>query len=141
MLCGLVRYSCIYEAHTSPALNGSSAIWHFKHSDVMKIRNRIIDFYIGLPHIHTYLPIYVHKYMHKYICTYIQHTYIHTTYIHTYNIHTTYIHTYIPTYIHTTYIHVHTTISGIIMVGYVFLNFGNVVRDIINNMHVQIIRS
>ena len=141
MLCGLVRYSCIHEAHTSPALNGSSAIRRFKHSGAIKICDGItFDFYIGLPHIHTYLPTYVHKYMHKYIHTYIHtytHTYIHT-YIHTYR-HTYSIHTYLQhTYIH---VHVHTTINGIIMVGYVFLNFGNVVRDIINNMHVQIIRS
>ena len=26
------------------------------------------------------------------------------------------------------------------MVGYMFLDFGDVVRDIINNMHVQVIR-
>ena len=37
----------------SPTLNGSSAIRHFKHSDVIEIRDGIIfDFYTGLPHIH-----------------------------------------------------------------------------------------
>ena len=36
----------------SPALKGSSAIWHFKHSNVIEIRDRItFDFYTGLPHI------------------------------------------------------------------------------------------
>ena len=36
----------------SPALNGSSAIRRFKHSDVIEIRNGIIfDFYTGLPHV------------------------------------------------------------------------------------------
>ena len=38
MLRMLIRYSCIYEAHMSPAFNESSAIRHFKHSDVIKIR-------------------------------------------------------------------------------------------------------
>ena len=34
----------------SPALNGSSAIRHFKHSNVIEIRDRItFDFYMGLP--------------------------------------------------------------------------------------------
>ena len=36
----------------SPALNGSSAIRHFKGSDAIKIRDGItFDFYTGLPHI------------------------------------------------------------------------------------------
>ena len=35
----------------SPALNRSSAIWHLKHSDAIKIRDGIIfDFYTGLSH-------------------------------------------------------------------------------------------
>ena len=52
MLRKLVSYSCSYEACMSPALNGSSAIRRFKHSDVLEIRNGIIfDFYMGLPHI------------------------------------------------------------------------------------------
>ena len=51
-LCRFLRYSCIYKVHTSPALDGSSAIWRFKHSDVIEIRNGIIlDFYTGLSHI------------------------------------------------------------------------------------------
>ena len=38
----------------SPALNGSSAIWHFKHSDAIKIRDGIIfDSYTGLAHMYT----------------------------------------------------------------------------------------
>ena len=37
MLRRLIRYSCIYEARMSPALNGSSAIRRFKHSDAIKI--------------------------------------------------------------------------------------------------------
>ena len=45
-------YSCIYEARMSPALDGSSAIWHFKHSNAIEICNGItFDFYTGLPHI------------------------------------------------------------------------------------------
>ena len=36
----------------SPALNGRSAIRHFKHSDAIEIRDGItFDFYTGLPHI------------------------------------------------------------------------------------------
>ena len=36
----------------NPALNGSSAIRHFKHSDAIEIRDGItFDFYTGLPHI------------------------------------------------------------------------------------------
>ena len=35
----------------SPTLNGSSAIQHFKDSDVIEIRDGItFDFYMGLPH-------------------------------------------------------------------------------------------
>ena len=37
----------------SPALNGSSAIWRFKHSNAIEIHDRItFDFYMGLPHMH-----------------------------------------------------------------------------------------
>ena len=36
----------------SPALNGSSAIWHFKHTNAIEIYNgKTFDFYTGLPHI------------------------------------------------------------------------------------------
>ena len=46
----LHRYSCIYETCMSPTLNGSSAIQHLKHSNVIELRDRIIfDFYTGLP--------------------------------------------------------------------------------------------
>ena len=42
------HYSVVYLARMSPALNGSSALEHFKHSE---IRNGIMyDFYPGLPH-------------------------------------------------------------------------------------------
>ena len=42
----------IYEAHMSPALNGSSAIRRFKHSDAIETHNGItFDFYMVLPHI------------------------------------------------------------------------------------------
>ena len=51
-----IRYSCIYEARMSPALNGSSAIRRFKHSDTIEIRDGItLDFYTGLPHIYIYI--------------------------------------------------------------------------------------
>ena len=47
-----IRDSYIYEARMSPALNGNSAIWRFKHSNAIKIRDGItFDFYTGLPHI------------------------------------------------------------------------------------------
>ena len=36
-----IGYSWIYEGRMSPALNGSSVIWHFKHSNAIEIRNRI----------------------------------------------------------------------------------------------------
>ena len=51
---GLIRasymheYKNIYEAHVSTALNGSSAIRRFKHSDAIEIRDGItFDFYTG----------------------------------------------------------------------------------------------
>ena len=48
----LIRYSCIYEACMSPALNGSSAIRRFERSDAIEIHDGItFDFYMGLPHI------------------------------------------------------------------------------------------
>ena len=43
----------ICRARMSPALNGSSAIRCFEHSDVIEIRNGItFDLYTGLPHIY-----------------------------------------------------------------------------------------
>ena len=33
-----IRYSCIYGARMSPALNESSATWHFEHSNAIEIR-------------------------------------------------------------------------------------------------------
>ena len=47
-----LEYLMIYETHASPALNGSSVIWRFKHSDVMEIGDGMtLDFYTGLPDI------------------------------------------------------------------------------------------
>ena len=41
----------------SPDLNGSSAIQHFKHNNVIKIRDGItFDFYTGLPRLCLRLP-------------------------------------------------------------------------------------
>ena len=38
----------------SPALNGSSMLERFEHSNVIEIRNGIMfDFYPGLPHMHV----------------------------------------------------------------------------------------
>ena len=55
MLRRLTRYSRIYEAHMSPALNGSSATQLFEHSNATEIRNGIIfDFYTGLPYMDVY---------------------------------------------------------------------------------------
>ena len=51
----VIIYSCIGKARMSPALNGSSVIRRFKHSDAIEIRDGItFDFYMGLPHICTY---------------------------------------------------------------------------------------
>ena len=57
MLCRLIKYSHIYEVRTSPTPNGgSSAIRHFKHSDVIKTHDGIIfDFYTGLPQIFCHI--------------------------------------------------------------------------------------
>ena len=45
--------SFICKACLSPALDGSSAIWRFEHSDAIEIRNgTTFDFYTGLPHIY-----------------------------------------------------------------------------------------
>ena len=47
-----IRYSCIYEAHVSPALNRNSAIRRFKHSNAIEKHDGItFDFYTGLPHV------------------------------------------------------------------------------------------
>ena len=47
-----IRYSCIYEARMSPALNRSSVVWRFKHSNVTEIHDGMIfNFYMGLSHI------------------------------------------------------------------------------------------
>ena len=47
------RYSCIYEARMNPALNTSSAIQRFKHSNAIEICDGItFDFYTGLPHMY-----------------------------------------------------------------------------------------
>ena len=55
MIWKLTGYSHIYEERMNPALNRSSAIRHFKHSDVIEIRDGIIfDFYMGLPHLNFY---------------------------------------------------------------------------------------
>ena len=52
MLCGLVRYSHIYEARMNPALNGISVIRCFECDDVIEICDGIIlGFYTGLSHI------------------------------------------------------------------------------------------
>ena len=52
VLCRLVSYSCIYKACMSPAINKSSAIRHFKHSDAIKIHDGIIFYsYMGLSHV------------------------------------------------------------------------------------------
>ena len=50
----LINTYHIYTAHMSPALNGSSALERFEHSNAIKIRNGIMfNFYPGLPHIHV----------------------------------------------------------------------------------------
>ena len=55
----LIRYSCIFVARMSPALNGSSALQHFEHGNMVKIHKGIrFDFYPGLPHIVALSPFY-----------------------------------------------------------------------------------
>ena len=52
-LCRFIRYSCNYVARMSPNLNGSLAVWRFKHSNALKIRDGItFNSYTGLPHVH-----------------------------------------------------------------------------------------
>ena len=46
-----MRYSYMYEARMSPALNGSSAVRHFEGNDAIEICDGMtFDFYTGLPH-------------------------------------------------------------------------------------------
>ena len=48
-----IRYSCICKACMSPAVNRSSAIQRFKHSNAIEIHDGItFDFYTGLSHIY-----------------------------------------------------------------------------------------
>ena len=52
MLGKLINTCHIYTVRMSPALNGSSALQHFKCSNVSEIRNGIMfDFYPGWPHL------------------------------------------------------------------------------------------
>ena len=52
----LINTYHVYTACMSPALNGSSALERFEHSNAIKIRNGIMfDFYPGLPHIEVML--------------------------------------------------------------------------------------
>ena len=68
----LRRCMNIYEAHMSPALNGSSAIWRFEGSDAIEIRNGItFDFYTGLPHIPSMYTSCVHASTYGSISTHI----------------------------------------------------------------------
>ena len=68
MICKLTGYSRIYEERMNPALNRSSAIQHFKHTDVIEICDGIIfDFYTGLPHLSiTIIQSYTGKY-HEFV--------------------------------------------------------------------------
>ena len=68
-----VRYLCIYAAHMSHALNGSSVLQRFEHSNAIKIHNGIMfNFYLGPPHMQFLslkfkLKIGGVKYVHTYI--------------------------------------------------------------------------
>ena len=42
MLHRHVKYLCIYTVHMSPALNGSSVLQRFKHSNTIEICNGMI---------------------------------------------------------------------------------------------------
>ena len=58
-----IRCLCIYEAHMSPALNESSAIWCFKCSNVIENTQRNnLRFYTGLPHMHVYVAVWSRNY-------------------------------------------------------------------------------
>ena len=60
VLCGRIRYSCIYIVHMSPTLSGSSALQHIKPGDALEICDGItFDFYLGLPHILNYIINYI----------------------------------------------------------------------------------
>ena len=53
----VIRYSCTYAVHMSPALNGSSALQCFKLGNVIEMCDGVMfDFPLGLPH--TYVTIY-----------------------------------------------------------------------------------
>ena len=52
-LCRLIRYSCIYKAHMSPALNRSSATRCFKHSDAIEIYTRFRFLHGTVTHSHV----------------------------------------------------------------------------------------
>ena len=48
----MCQVSCIYAVHMSPALNRTSALQLFKHSNAIEICNRImLNFCLGLPHL------------------------------------------------------------------------------------------
>ena len=52
VLCKCGTYYRVYPLCMSPALNESSALQYFKHSNTMKIHDRIMfNFYPRLPHI------------------------------------------------------------------------------------------
>ena len=54
MLGKLINTYHVYTARMSLALNGSSVLQHFEHSNAIEIRYRIMfDFYPGLPHLLT----------------------------------------------------------------------------------------
>ena len=64
-LCRLFSYSRIYEAHMSPALNRSSAIQCFQHSDSIEISDGIIfDLYTGLPRMVVYCTCSLEAYLY-----------------------------------------------------------------------------
>ena len=63
----LIRESCIFAACKSPTFNRSFALQRFECSIEVELRNRIMfDFYPGLPHNCTNLPIMLSLYLGVY---------------------------------------------------------------------------
>ena len=66
MLHRLIKYSCIFAVHMSPALNRRSALQHFKHSNTVELCNGImLDFYLGPPHMPNVSTVCIVKRFHE----------------------------------------------------------------------------
>ena len=53
-ICTLIRYSCIFAVHMSPAFKGITALQRYECGSMVEIHNGIMfDFYLGLSHMYT----------------------------------------------------------------------------------------